>query len=63
MAEPAKQTNPTEHRLATMRLPDGGWSAPARKAARARVREMGLPGRRDEYWKYTRPDTLVQADA
>ncbi|MEL6620849.1 MAG: Fe-S cluster assembly protein SufD [Pseudomonadota bacterium] len=63
MAEPAKQTNPTEHRLATMRLPDGGWSAPARKAALARVREMGLPGRRDEYWKYTRPDTLVQADA
>jgi Fe-S cluster assembly protein SufD len=24
---------------------------------------MGLPSRRDEYWKYTRPDTLVQAEA
>jgi Fe-S cluster assembly protein SufD len=24
---------------------------------------MGLPDRRDEYWKYTRPDTLVQAEA
>jgi Fe-S cluster assembly protein SufD len=24
---------------------------------------MGLPSRRDEYWKYTRPDTLVSADA
>jgi Fe-S cluster assembly protein SufD len=24
---------------------------------------MGLPSRRDEYWKYTRPDTLTQADA
>jgi len=27
------------------------------------VRSMGLPSRRDEYWKYTRPDTLTQADA
>jgi Fe-S cluster assembly protein SufD len=24
---------------------------------------MGLPGARDEYWKYTRPDTLVTAEA
>jgi Fe-S cluster assembly protein SufD len=24
---------------------------------------MGLPNARDEYWKYTRPDTLVQPDA
>jgi Fe-S cluster assembly protein SufD len=24
---------------------------------------MGLPVRRDEYWRYTRPDTLTQADA
>jgi Fe-S cluster assembly protein SufD len=63
MAEPALKSNPTEDRLASMTLPSGGWPDAARKAALARVREMGLPGRRDEYWKFTRPDTLVQPDA
>ena len=63
MAEPAAKPNPTEDRLGAMTLPGGGWSEPARKVALARVREMGLPNRRDEYWKFTRPDTLVQADA
>ncbi|THH38558.1 SufD family Fe-S cluster assembly protein [Aliishimia ponticola] len=63
MAEPATTSNTTEDRLAAMTLPTGGWSDPARKAALTRVRDMGLPGRRDEYWKYTRPETLVQPDA
>lgn len=45
-------------------LPDAAaWSKAAREDALARVRSMGLPSRRDEYWKYTRPDTLTQADA
>jgi Fe-S cluster assembly protein SufD len=44
-------------------MPQGGWSDAARRDALARVQAMGLPGRRDEYWKYTRPDTLVQAQA
>ncbi len=58
-----KQTA-TEARLAALTLPDGGgWLAAARKEALARVRSMGLPQRRDEYWKFTRPDTLTQADA
>ena len=63
MAEAAVKTDPTEDRLASMSMPEGGWSTSARKAALARVREMGLPTRRDEYWKFTRPDTLVQPDA
>nr|WP_283427511.1 Fe-S cluster assembly protein SufD [Shimia sagamensis] len=47
-----------------MTLPAGGqWASEAREAALGRLREMGLPERRDEYWKYTRPDTLTQADA
>lgn len=62
MAAPAQQTTSTEARLATLTLPKGGWSDAARMDALARVQSMGLPGRRDEYWKYTRPDTLVQAD-
>ncbi len=63
MAEPAMKSDPTEDRLVTLSMPASDWSEPARKSALARVRDMGLPGRRDEYWKYTRPDTLVQPDA
>jgi Fe-S cluster assembly protein SufD len=58
----AKQTA-TETRLSGLALPEGGCLTPARQAALSRVQTLGLPGRRDEYWKYTRPDTLVQADA
>lgn len=53
----------TESRLALMDLPPGGCTRPAREAALARLRRMGLPSRRDEYWKYTRPDTLTAAEA
>lgn len=50
----------TETRLAAVRVPAGAaWAETARANALARVRSMGLPSRRDEYWKHTRPDTLV----
>ena len=53
-----------EARLSAMGpVPAAGWSAGARAEALARLRAMGLPGARDEYWKYTRPETLVQAEA
>ena len=53
----------TEARLAALDLPRGGtWATAAREEALARLRAMGLPARRDEYWRYTRPDTLTQAD-
>ncbi|MDE3239173.1 MAG: Fe-S cluster assembly protein SufD [Paracoccaceae bacterium] len=49
-------------RLATLALPESGaWLAAARKAAQARLLAMGLPGRRDEYWKYTNPTSLTDA--
>ena len=37
---------------------------PKRRACRplTRAQASGLPQRRDEYWKYTRPDAFVQAD-
>ncbi len=63
MAEAATEISPTEARLASLSMPAGGWSEAARKDAAARVRAMGLPQRRDEYWRYTRPDTLTQANA
>ena len=63
MAEAAEKLSTTDARLAGLSLPTGGWSEAARKDALARVQAMGLPERRDEYWKYTRPDTLTQPDA
>ncbi|RYG90987.1 SufD family Fe-S cluster assembly protein [Loktanella sp. IMCC34160] len=53
-----------EARLAALTLPEGaGWATEARKAALSRVAAMGLPHRRDEYWKYTDPASLVAAEA
>ncbi|PRY26570.1 Fe-S cluster assembly protein SufD [Aliiruegeria haliotis] len=63
MALPQVKLEATEARLASLSLPESGaWLREAREAALARVQAMGLPHARDEYWKYTRPDTLVQAD-
>ncbi|QFT93050.1 FeS cluster assembly protein SufD [Roseovarius sp. THAF9] len=63
MALPQAKQDATEARLAALSLPDGsGWSKAAREDALARLRAAGLPHRRDEYWKFTRPDTLVDAE-
>lgn len=42
-------------------IPAGGaaWAQEARGAAAARLRGMGAPVRRDEYWKYTDPARLT----
>jgi len=40
-----------------------GWTAGARKTALDRVVAQSLPHGRDEYWKFTRPDGLVAAEA
>lgn len=64
MALPQAKQDATETRLAQMRMPDGaGWVRVARETALARLRAMGLPARRDEYWKFTRPDALVAPEA
>src|SRR6056297_546573 len=64
MALPQAKLDATESRLGAVTMPEGAtWITQAREAAMARVREMGLPTARDEYWKFTKPDTLVQADA
>jgi len=63
MAAPAEQQTALEAMLASLSLPAGHWDRAAREDALARLRIMGLPQRRDEYWKYTRPDTLTQAKA
>ena len=65
MALTQSKTDTTEARLSAVPAPPAGaaWIEAARDAARARLRDMGLPGRRDEYWKFTRPDSLVAPEA
>ena len=64
MASPAAKTDPLDARLAGLTLPEGaGWANAARAEALTRLRNMGLPGRRDEYWKFTDPTTLNQPAA
>ncbi|WP_291734754.1 SufD family Fe-S cluster assembly protein, partial [Leisingera sp. F5] len=63
MALPEVKQSATEARLSALSLPESGCLKAARQAALSRVQTMGLPSRRDEYWKYTRPETLVQAEA
>jgi Fe-S cluster assembly protein SufD len=45
----------TDARIGALALPKGGFTAAARASARARLRDMGLPSRRDEYWRWTDP--------
>jgi len=64
MAQPQAKQTTLEARLGSMALPEGGlWASAAREAALTRLQAIGLPDRRDEYWKFTRPDSLVQAEA
>ena len=60
MAHPAQKQDPLEARLAAHAMPEGAaWAREAREDALSRLRAMGgLPGKRDEYWKFTDPTTL-----
>jgi Fe-S cluster assembly protein SufD len=63
MAVPKIDVETLERRLDTLGEPRGAaWSMPARREALARLRVMGLPQRRDEYWRFTRPDSLTTVD-
>ncbi|WP_420836137.1 Fe-S cluster assembly protein SufD [Celeribacter indicus] len=48
-----------------MALPQGGapWATALRQDALERLLAMGLPQGRDEYWRWTRPDSLIAAEA
>ena len=59
----AAKRDATEARLATLGLLDGpAWAMPARREAMERLRAMGLPMPRDEYWRFTDPTTLTAAE-
>jgi Fe-S cluster assembly protein SufD len=58
----ARKRELTEDRLGALAIPDGpAWAAAARREAMERVRAMGLPMPRDEYWRFTDPTTLTAA--
>ena len=59
MATEAKLRDDLDTRLRS--APRGGFTQAARVAARARLLAMGLPGRRDEYWRFTDPAELNAA--
>ena len=60
MVTPEMRADRTEARLSNLEIPRGAsWASQARADALARVRANGLPARRDEYWKYTRPESLT----
>ncbi|MEM6387147.1 MAG: Fe-S cluster assembly protein SufD [Pseudomonadota bacterium] len=64
MALPQAKQDATEARLARLTLPDGSvWATKARQDALARFRAMGLPASRDEYWRFTKPETLNAPNA
>jgi Fe-S cluster assembly protein SufD len=59
MALPKAKEDALAARLDALSLPEGkGWLGAARGAALARLQAMGLPARRDEYWRYTDPSSL-----
>jgi Fe-S cluster assembly protein SufD len=61
---PNLRVEATAARLSGLTLPPGGaWIRAARLAALARVEALGLPQRRDEYWRFTDPTTLTAPEA
>ena len=59
MALPQAKEDALAARIAGLSLPQGGWVAAARADALSRLSTMGLPAKRDEYWRYTDPAGLV----
>ncbi|MGF1502072.1 MAG: SufD family Fe-S cluster assembly protein [Paracoccaceae bacterium] len=51
--------------LGALALPEDEaiWAREARARARTRFLDAGAPARRDEYWKYTNPAPLIEAEA
>jgi Fe-S cluster assembly protein SufD len=63
MALPQTKADALAARVAGLRQAGAGWLAAAQSAARARLNLMGLPHKRDEYWRYTDPASLVAPEA
>ncbi|WP_147125075.1 SufB/SufD family protein [Shimia ponticola] len=56
MALPKAKQDLTEATLSALPAPfDGAWAKAAQDEARVRLAALGMPVRRDEYWKFTNP--------
>lgn len=62
MTLPQAKLDQLSARIAGLHFPSTGWQGKARGDALQRLSAMGLPGPRDEYWRYTDPKRL-NADA
>jgi Fe-S cluster assembly protein SufD len=59
MGLPQARIDATEARLPAVPLQGlSAWARAAHEDAAGRLRAVGLPGRRDEYWRFTDPTTL-----
>ena len=63
MALPQIKADALTARLAGLSQAGAGWLGAAQTAALARLAMMGLPHKRDEYWRYTDPASLVMVGA
>jgi Fe-S cluster assembly protein SufD len=64
MALPNAKEDALAARLAALPALSGkGWLGAARAEALSRLTAMGLPARRDEYWRYTDPSSLNAPEA
>ena len=63
MALPQAKQDQLSARIAGLSFAREGWLGAARGEALARLSAMGLPAKRDEYWRYTDPSGLVAVDA
>ena len=59
----AKETALSARLAALAPVGGAGWLGQARREAQARLHGMGLPSKRDEYWRYTDPTTLNAPEA
>lgn len=63
MALPQAKQDALSARIAGLSFAREGWLGAARGEALARLSAMGLPAKRDEYWRYTDPTGLVATEA
>jgi Fe-S cluster assembly protein SufD len=59
MSLPQAKADALSARIAGLGFAAEGWLGSARSQALQRLTGMGLPGKRDEYWRYTDPTDLI----
>jgi Fe-S cluster assembly protein SufD len=63
MAVAKAKLDALEARIAPLSFDQTGWQAASRQDALQRLSAMGLPAKRDEYWRYTDPTSLNAVEA